>query len=43
MINILAKVKQANVVFFNSKKLTQAPHSRLQNEPTQEYSLLKFC
>ena len=31
MINILAKAKQANVVFFNSEKWTQASHFKLQD------------
>ena len=43
MINILAKAKQANVVFFNSEKWTQASHFKLQDEQTQEHSLFKFC
>ena len=43
MINILAKAKQANIVFLNSKKWTQASHSQLQDEQTQEYILFKFC
>ena len=41
MINILAKAKQANVVFFNSEKWTQASHLKLQDEQTQEHGLLR--